>query len=44
MKKISVAVLLTLIFGKILPLLAVFLLVAGIVVIFAEAVKEGKNL
>ena len=44
MKKITLAVLCTVLFGKILPLLAVFLIVVGIVVIFAEAVKEGKKL
>lgn len=44
MKKISVAIVLTVLFGKILPLVAVFLIVAGIVIIFAEAVREGKKL
>jgi len=44
MKKILLALLCTVLFGKFLPLLAVFLILAGIVVIFAEAVKEGKIL
>ena len=44
MKKIVLAVLLTVLFGKIIPLIAVFLLIAGACLILAKAVKEGKQL
>ena len=42
--KVVVALILTVLFGKAIPLLAVFLLIGGIAVIIGEAVKEGKEL
>ena len=44
MKKVTIAVIATVLFGKMIPLLAVALVIVGIVIIFAEAIKEGKKL
>ena len=42
MKKIGLAVVVTLLFGKMIPLLAVALIIVGGAVILAQAIKEGK--
>lgn len=43
MKKICLAVLGTLLFGKALPLLAVMLLIVGLVLIIRAAIREGRQ-
>ena len=42
--KIILGLVLTVLFGKAIPLVAVFLLIGGMVIIFAEAIKEGKQI
>ena len=42
--KIIAGLVLTVLFGKAIPLVAVFLLIGAVVIIFADAIKEGKQI
>ena len=44
MKKIAIGMVLTLIFGKLIPVILLALIVFGLAVIIDAAVKEGKQL